>query len=365
MRVVAAVLSLSVGLLGLAAWCVEMGFVDRELATGIIAEPATPSRWCSLAETLEAQGNREQADHCAERALKLGSAVPAILMRVANLRFGREEYAAGMDLTSRILNTVPNYDAIIFSYYRRYGIPVSDIMASGLPSDDRAWHAYFRNLLSWAGTDAAELVWTRVSAEHGRTDELAGAYVRYLVAKSRYKDAAMAWAEYLGDRRGGYQLSEFTYNPGFELDATATMLEWQIRLADGVHVERAEEPYHGTYAMRFSFDGTHNMAYRHLEQTTYLPPGAYRLTAMVRTAHLSTDKGLYFRVFDPITPSRLDERTTVLARTHDWTPLEAAFTVRKPTELVRVQLCRDESLRIDSKIRGEAWIDDVSITPAR
>lgn len=331
-------------------------------AEALRTDPANPYKWCDLAEALAASGQREKAEYAVSRAVRLGGSLPPILMRAANVRFRNGETEAALTNTSRILQLGAEYDEIVFSYYRRLGVPAPLVLKRGLPGDERARHSYFRHLLGWGAPEDTALTWSALAEDSRNTDELAGAYVHYLLQRRMYDRAVKVWAEQLGDRRRDYPDPNRLFNGSFEMEPTGTALDWQIIETEGASATRVPESFSGDHALKLQFFGTHNIGYRHMGQTACLRPGNYRFRAFVRTQGLSTDQGVYFRIFDPDHPGQLDIRTARLSGTNDWTPLEATFSAGSQTPQVRVQLRRDESMKIDSRISGSAWIDAVTLS---
>lgn len=89
--------------------------------------------------------------------------------------------------------------------------------------------------------------------------------------------------------------------------------------------------------------------------------GEYVFQAYARTKDLTTDEGIRFHLFDPEGSARLDVYTEQLRGTNDWTRVETRCRVRAGTRLIRVEVCRMPSWKFDNKIKGEAWLDEVSL----
>jgi hypothetical protein len=59
----------------------------------------------------------------------------------------------------------------------------------------------------------------------------------------------------------------------------------------------------------------------------------------------------------------LDARTDAKTGTLPWTQVDHAFAIGPETKLVRIEIMRGTSRKIDSKIAGKAWIDSVDLSP--
>ena len=125
------------------------------------------------------------------------------------------------------------------------------------------------------------------------------------------------------------------------------------------------EKHSGTRSARIAFDGTQNLAYQNLYQMMLVAPGTrYRFRGFLRTDHISTDSGMRFEIFDPHRTKNLDVLTPNETGTQPWTLEEAEFTTGPQTHLIRIRLRRLPSTRLDNKLSGTVWVDDVAVLPA-
>ena len=70
-----------------------------------------------------------------------------------------------------------------------------------------------------------------------------------------------------------------------------------------------------------------------------------------------------FEIFDPKDTKGLDVLTPNETGTQPWTLEETDFIAGPKTSLIRVQLTRSPSQRLDNKLSGTVWVDDVDIVP--
>ena len=114
-----------------------------------------------------------------------------------------------------------------------------------------------------------------------------------------------------------------------------------------------------------TFDGTKNLLYENLFQYVLVSPGThYHFQGFLRTDQISTESGMRFEIVDPKDPQHLDVLTPNETGTLPWTLEQGYFTTGPETHLILVRLARKLSERLDNKIRGTVWIDDVTIVPA-
>lgn len=320
-------------------------------------DPASPYRWCDLGEALLDSARLDEAKYCMSRAVELGGGSPFILLRAANFQFRLGETRPALHYTSTILKTVSEYDPVIFATYTRLVGDVPQILQYGLPDDRRAGQSCFRYLLGLQNLSDTQAAWTWITSHSFADIPLTSEYVTFLLTKRQYDLAADVWANYQISHEENYQKQNILFNGDFELPPTGCRLDWSVSQVSGAQVR------FDARSLRIIFAGTDNLNYSHVSQTAVVRPGRYRLQARLRTAGLTTDRGVGLRVVDAEVPARLKVATETLLGDNDWRKLETTFVVPPATRLVDVQVFREPSLKFDNKIAGTVWIDAVSLAP--
>lgn len=328
----------------------------------VSCNPASPYRWCDLAEAELAAGNAAEARRCFAQAEKLGPGIPQTLLRVASFHFRLGETEAALRAMSRILAVTPAYDGLLFSYYDRMDADLSTILRFGIPLQPRPAQSYFRHLLRNGAFEQAGPLWNWLGGHGFQDDTLAGAYADTLIAARRAEQAAAVWAAYLGPRAGETPRRNLLYNGGFETEPLPSPFDWQITQVGSVQAARDSEVSHsGRWSLRLRFVGGVNLSYRHVSQLAFVTPARLRFRGFVKTEDLTTDQGIAFRLCDHESPSRLDVRTPQALGTSGWQPLETEFTVPAGTRLLRIEITRNPSQKFDNEIQGTVWIDDINL----
>jgi hypothetical protein len=342
------------------------GQVEALLREAVRRDPSSAYRWAALGEHYLVLDRTGQARRSMQRAAELGPNLPPILIRAANFHFAMDEPAAAMRYGRRILELIPDYDAVVFALYARMRIPVSQVLADGLPPARRAGVSYFRSLPEGAADGDLDTAWAWIGRRGWTDDALASEYVARLLARRDYARAVRTWAGHLGQRRGAYPEGNRLYNGGFEQEFTPAALDWKVRAADGATAMRESGIARaGAACLRVEFLGRTNVAYEHAGQTVVVEPGAYRFRAFIKTSGISTDQGVRFRIADPAAPARLEAITDGHTGSRDWIEVSRVIQVPPATRLVTVQVVRQASMKFDNKIRGTAWVDDVELAPLR
>jgi hypothetical protein len=263
-----------------------------------------------------------------------------------------------------MLDKTTTYDSLVFDWYRQRKVPVSLVLADGLPSGPRPLRAYLRELLTVGDFQGARLAWNAALAHGYADDSLASEYVTALYADHEVDASAHAWTAYLGDRRRGYLETDWIFNGGFESDLSRTPFDWRIEsLNDDVRVRLdSGVARSGRRSLRIEFGGKKNVNYNYTSQSTLIGPGVYRFRAFVRTRDITTDQGVGFHLFGSDGSARVDVTTTSVTGTSDWRPVEQTFRVPDGLRLLTIQVVRQQSLKFNSLIGGTGWVDDVSLT---
>jgi hypothetical protein len=155
------------------------------------------------------------------------------------------------------------------------------------------------------------------------------------------------------------------FNGDFENAPTGAALDWRITAVRGAETARDDQGARsGQWSLHISFQGAENSSYRHTAQTVCARTGEYVFQAYARTRDLTTEEGIRFPIFDPESSARLDVYTEQLRGTNDWTRLETRRRIGAGTRLILVQVYRLPSWKLDNKIQGEAWLDDVTLKAA-
>ncbi|HYW44061.1 MAG TPA: tetratricopeptide repeat protein [Bryobacteraceae bacterium] len=332
----------------------------EEALEALRRDSASADRWCDAGESLLLAGDAEKAAYACRRAVELAPDSPPILWAAASFHWRTGRTRDAIALSRHILELVRDYDSVVFLSYARSGLPIDELLG-GVPADPAAARRFFEYTVATANTAAARELWQWMESRGYATRPLAARYVDFLLAGRLYAEAAAAWSAYAGGgvhllRNGGFE-SEFS-GPGIP----SCVFDWTPSGAEHVSEERdSTAAREGRWSLRIQFDGTDNLNYQGVSQAAVVTAGAFRLSAWIKVAGITTDRGIAMRVFDPESPSRLDVRTAPLAGTADWVQVHSDFTVPRGTNLVRVQVFREPSWKFDNKIGGTAWIDGVEL----
>ena len=190
-----------------------------------------------------------------------------------------------------------------------------------------------------------------------------------LIRLDRFSDARSVWQQALAlAHREAPTVApgSLIWDGGFEQGFLNGGFGWyEIKVAGASFALDSSSPHSGDRALQVSFDGSTNLNFGNILQYVVVEPRTrYRFQAYVRCEAISTDRGVHFRIFDVRRPAALDVETEDLTGTVSaWTPQDLEFVTGPETRLLVVALSRRPSTKLDNKLSGTVWVDDVSLIP--
>lgn len=324
-----------------------------------------------LAVLYELSGHDDDARATYQEATRLNPRSASHRWRLANFELRQGDLDAAAEEIGRALALDPSLARPGLSLLVKAGVDgrrIERTWPRDFDSRRRLLHLATNHASVGALPDAEPLLgslWRELlAASEPLSVEDGALYVRHLLSGPSPHQAQRAWIE-LTERNGladpDYRSgTNLVWNGDFERPLTGDGLGWRVRQADGFEAERAEDG--GSTVLRLVFDGTTNLAFEHLEQRVVAPSaGPYRLEARVRAEEISTDQGLALDVWDG--GGRRLLVTEVFTGTTPWQTVAGTLSVPADDPRVTLRLRRQRSLRIDNKLRGSFWIDDVRLTP--
>jgi tetratricopeptide (TPR) repeat protein len=238
-----------------------------------------------------------------------------------------------------------------------------------LPDTPGAYSQALAFLTDAQDTTSALEVWRRLIAIDPHTDwKWAYMLTDMLVAKERFEEAGEVWRQAVSMNPGSapaYAGNSLVYDGGFEQDISGGGFGWRQSDVMGVDFDfDTDDKHSGSRSARLTFDGSKNLAYQDLFQYILVSPSTrYRFQGFLHTDQISTESGMRFEILDPKDQQQLDVLTPNETGTLPWTLEQMDFTTGPHTHLIVIRLARRLSERLDNKLRGTVWIDDVSLVP--
>lgn len=333
-------------------------------------EPQSANTWMDLADAREELGDTGQAREAFERAQKAYPISADVAWRYANFLYRQKNTREAFLQVRRALQANSSLAGAAVSFCWRANPDINKILDEALPQSVPVYLEAIR-FLSWehAGGSALE-VWKRLEALHSKV-ELKPVFplLDELVAENLATEARRVWEQAVqmaGVSQPAPPDSSLVWDGGFEGDFSEGGFGWRWSPHPGTrYAFDSEVKRSGERSLRITFDGTQNLNFGDLVQYVPVEPGTtYQFLAYAKTDDITTNHGIGFAVFDPRDPGGTGRLTPELTGTHPWTHLELSFPAGPQTHFVMLVLRRTPSEKIDNKLQGTVWVDDVSLVPA-
>ena len=185
-------------------------------------------------------------------------------------------------------------------------------------------------------------------------------FIDFLLGNKRWTEAVSA------GRSAGFFRDGLVTNGHFDAPVSGKAFDWRQGRAAGVEARCEDRAgVGGGHAMHFHFLGTANLRLGHFWQYLPLLPGTTcELRFVWKARQLGTDQGMYAEVRG-VDCDGMTVRSGAITGNRDWSEESLVFDVPDQCRMARITFRRDESLKFDSKIRGDVWIDAVELVEKR
>lgn len=333
--------------------------------------PYDPDAWLDLGAALEFQGETAKAEACLRRADYLAPNLPPIQWAIGNFFLLHGNVGEAFHHFKVVLSGSARYNQTIFDTAWKASGNANQILEEVIPEHAQSEFAYLDYLVSRHDYEAAAGVWKRLAGgPEGFPASMVSPYLEALIDTHRAAEAGQVWdaLRTKGVIPPTYVQSShnLVVNGDFEAPPLNLGFDWRLIRVDGAYSSLDESTYHSPgHSLLIQFMGAQNLNYQNVAEFVRVEPSrAYRLQGFIRTEAISTDSGLRFQVRDVFDTRLLDLFSEDLKGDHGWTPVPLEFKTPAKTELIAIIVTRLPSQKIDNKIAGKAWIDDVTLSPA-
>jgi tetratricopeptide (TPR) repeat protein len=340
----------------------------EELNRAAELNPFDARAWLDLGAAQELQGRLDEAESSLRRADHLAPNLPQFQWAIANFFLLRGNVDEALRHFKVVLAGGPQYDQVIFSAAWKAVGDGDKILAALIPDNIDTQFNYLYYLVGQSKRLEAAKVWARIAANPEAFDPVvARTYMDWLVASHQPDEAHQVWTELQKRRLVSESAApgNLVLNGDFEQGLENIGFGWRVGGVPGVYVGLDSTVFHSSgHSLLISFQGTENLAYRDVFQWVKVTPAvAYEARAYMKTDNITTDSGPRLEVLDTLNFRALDQFSQQLTGTNaDWTLLTVKFTP-KETHYVTICVARVPSAKLDNKIAGKVWVDDVSVSP--
>jgi hypothetical protein len=331
--------------------------------------PNAPATWLDLGEAYESEGQFASASEASREAKHTHPISAEVAWRYGNFLLRQGDLPAAFAEIRRSVMAEPARAAEAASRCWRADPDVKAILDQALPASRDVYLSAIRYFAGEKETGAGLEVWARlVQLEPKIFLQEVHPLFEALIAKRQIAQAQRVWNQALtlaGVERPPAVQGSLIWDGGFEKDVLDIGFAWRFRPVPGIKIGLDENEKHsGGRALGVRFTGAENVAYADACQYVAVEPGtSYRFSAWMRAEAVTTDTGVYFRVITPEFPERGAAVTRELRGTEPWTQITVPWKAAKDVRYVQVCLARDPSAKLDNKIAGTAWVDDVALIP--
>jgi tetratricopeptide (TPR) repeat protein len=289
--------------------------------------------------------------------------------RVGNFYLRQGELELAFAQIRESVQADPSRGAEAFSRCLRVEPNIKTVLALALPDNPEVYLDIIHGLSDERRTTDALIVWDRLAAMRPSFPLVeVSPLINALREKQEIVDAARVWkqaVEFAGMERLGDPADSVLWNGGFESGFHNFGYAWfydnNMRSVQ-VQLDHSEK-HSGAQSLRLTFDGGSDITFADVcHPVPVLPLVDYKLSVWVQTRDLSSDQGLRLRI-QTSGPGSAPAFTSEIHGTQPWTELEIPWTAGAGVREAQVCIARLPSDQPDNRIRGTAWVDDVSLIP--
>jgi tetratricopeptide (TPR) repeat protein len=330
--------------------------------------PGSAEYWLGLAEAQETNLQVAEAEKSFRRAQQAYPLSADVSWRFGNFLLRQNRQDEAYTEIDKALSVQPGLTNLAISRCWQSTRDIDKILQFALPAEPETYWGAIDFLVDAREPDAAMTVWRRLMALHARFRLQKAFHLEdMLIDTGHAEDAATVWHQSLsasGVLSRSQKHGSLVWNGGFEHELLNGGLGWRFRAIPGAELSFDPRVMHsGGRSLRVEFDGTGNVDFQQLWQYLVLEPNTrYRLAAYFRTEGLTTTSPIRLELEETHFGDTV-QALADLSGTQPWAPSETEFRTGPETTLVRLVLRRRPSPKLDNKIGGTIWMDDISLLP--
>jgi hypothetical protein len=330
--------------------------------------PQNALYWSDLGAAYESAGRTTDALRAFEHASQLFPQSPDINWKLANFYVRAGKVPEALRILRKVLlgdNGLSQQSFALATNATRDSNAILDTM---LPPRANIFFEYLQFQIQTGRMDGAAQTWSRL-LQLNLAFDLREA-LPYLDALVQHRDTAHlaeAWsalASRFPDRIHPSELAgDRITNGSFEFEILNGGLDWRVNPVEGVIVSvDSLNHFDGVRSLHIEFDGARNIAFGDVLQLVLVEPDSrYELSAHMRAEAVTTDSGPRLEVFDPFDMAKLFLYTPGLVGNSEWSLQRIDFATGPDTHLIVVRVARPASAKLDNRIKGEVWLDQVNL----
>lgn len=345
----------------------ELRKSESQYILSLRRNPTDSRVWLALARSYRDSGMVESADYAIRKAVYLDKNNPRLVWEAGIFFLYQNKVNDAVRSLKRYIYMVPGDQENVYSLCYMMGVKPAVMLDDLVPQDYNFYKRFLDFLMSYRLFGDSAEVWKRLKKLNPERSE----YLRYcnlLIEGGEMTEAQAIWDEFIKKFGiGGTRLSDnMIWNGDFELPLEDAGFDWRIGKSEGVRIFRDKDIRLSGYAsLSVRFDGKSNPGLYIARQVVHVSPGQkYRLSGYIRSEKITTLNGIVLEVSNRLCDPFV-KQTEPVTGTNLWKKVELEFKTPPRCTAVAVGIKRERSDKFDNKISGDAWIDSLSMAPAR
>ena len=332
----------------------------------ISLEPLNSDSWLWLARMYQWTGRQQQAGLAIKSALARSAGAPDITWDAGVLLLQMDYTAAGVEQFRKYILLKPAEQQKVYDICITLGLPPDYMQANLVPAERPYLLQWLYFLMDAGQQEAAGRAWEALKSLGGGAGKgpSEGDYLKYcdfLISKNNETDAIAVWNE-LFSRANLVLKPGSIWDGDFGLPVTGKGFGWRIGNAPGVRIFLdGDIKMRGQYSLSASFDGSSNPGINLASQIVPVEKGhKYEVSGYIKTSGITTDNGIFLNV-QGYNCADLQASSQTMTGTSYWQKQSVDFTVPADCNAILFSVRRNESFKLDNKIRGDVWIDSIKM----
>lgn len=334
----------------------------------LLLNPRSPAVWLDLAAAYEAEGDFASAASAFLSARKSHPVSAEVAWHYGNFLLRQGDLNAAFAEIRRSLEADPLRAAAAVSVCWSANPDSAVLLGQVLPPSREVYLAALQVLVAERAADASLEVWKRLAGLHPRIElREVFPFLDLLLQTAHGAEAALVWKqalEFAAISDPGGPAESLLWDGGFESDVRGG-LSWRLPDEKGVQTGYDQGVKHsGKQSLRVHFDGSRNLQFNGVCQLVPVTPGTvHQFSGWMRTETITSDRGVFLMLFAPGVPGSPVLATPELRATEPWTHWALSWQAGKDVRVAEICMARAPSQKIDNKIAGTVWLDDLALIP--
>jgi tetratricopeptide (TPR) repeat protein len=351
----------------------------RALKMSLSLDPRSARTWLELASVYEDEGSLDAAREAFIRAKNAYPRSAEVAWRYGNFLLRTGEAQTAVTEIYQAVQEDPKFGLEAFSALQRLEPNIDSVLNRDLPHIPSVYLDILWGLYDYPPTDVPLKVWSllfelRKTIPQGQvpeghfqqTRQTLFSLVDKLIRNGPISEAGRVWGEvlmFLHIPQPNDPPDSLVWDGGFETDITGGGFSWRLpALGSMVRYDR-DTKQSGKRSLRVRFDGKRNVDFHDVCQFILVSPQVeYDFSAWLRTDAITTNNGIFLRLNTPFNDAT-GAITPQVTGTIPWTRFNIQWKATSNVHVLEVCLVRLPSQKLDNRISGSVWLDDVALVP--